>query len=107
MREYEYCCECNNRVPDTEDSVYAGSRGPFCERCYVELPNKLAEECDMKHNRIKDLIAENKRLKVQLAAERERAERLRTSHASILAQRPDREICYEIARKALAATSKS
>ena len=49
--EFEHCCECDahtGRAGRSEDSLYAGDRGPYCESCWDEMPDKLAEECDDK-----------------------------------------------------------
>lgn len=74
----------------------------------VQEVHGLEDRCEAVEARIlPELKSENARLKSELAAERERVESLRISHASILAQRPDREICYEIARKALADTQEA
>ena len=47
--EFEHCCECDAHTGYAgrgEDSLYAGSRGPYCDDCWGEVPDKLAEECD-------------------------------------------------------------
>lgn len=71
--EFENCCECSahtGRAGRGEDSLYAGSRGPYCDECYGELPDKLAEECDDKDYQIE-------RLEAKLAAAEADAERYR------------------------------
>lgn len=71
--EFEHCCECDahtGRAGRGEDSLYAGSRGPYCDACYGELPDKLVEECDDKDYRIE-------RLEAKLAAAEADAERLK------------------------------
>ena len=50
--ELEHCCECNaetGKAGISDGSLYASSdRGPYCESCWDEVPDKLAEECDDK-----------------------------------------------------------
>ena len=49
--EFEHCCECDAHTGYAgrgEDSLYAGSRGPYCDDCWGEVPDKLAEGCDDK-----------------------------------------------------------
>ena len=50
--ELEHCCECNaetGKAGISDGSLYASSdRGPYCESCWGEVPDKLAEECDDK-----------------------------------------------------------
>jgi len=46
-RPLEYCCECDaptDHAGAGEDSLYAGDRGPFCDECWSDLPDKLVEE---------------------------------------------------------------
>ena len=47
MSNYEHCCECNERTGRagaSDDSLYLGSVGPFCEDCVDTWPDKVAEE---------------------------------------------------------------
>ena len=50
--ELEHCCECDaetGKAGISDGSLYASSdRGPYCESCWDEVPDKLAEECDDK-----------------------------------------------------------
>ena len=71
--ELEHCCECNaetGKAGISDGSLYASSdRGPYCESCWGEVPDKLAEECD-------DKDAEIARLKAELAEARNLRHRL-------------------------------
>ena len=48
MPELETCCECGSptgRAGIHDDSLYATSDfGPYCEDCWADVPEKLAEE---------------------------------------------------------------
>lgn len=47
MSNYEHCCECNERTGragPSDDSLYLGSVGPFCEDCVDTWPDKMTEE---------------------------------------------------------------
>ena len=48
MPELETCCECGSptgRAGIHDDSLYATSDfGPYCEGCWADVPEKLAEE---------------------------------------------------------------
>ena len=47
MSDYEHCCECNERTGragPSDDSLYLGSVGPFCEDCVDTRPDKMTEE---------------------------------------------------------------
>ena len=47
MSDYEHCCECNERTGragPSDDSLYLGSVGPFCEDCVDTWPDKMTEE---------------------------------------------------------------
>ena len=42
----ELCCECGQptgRAGRGEDSLYASDFGPYCEDCWYDAPEKLAE----------------------------------------------------------------
>ena len=47
MSDYKHCCECNERTGragPSDDSLYLGSVGPFCEDCVDAWPDKMTEE---------------------------------------------------------------
>ena len=47
MSNYEHCCECDERTGRagaSDDSLYLGSIGPFCEDCVNTWPDKVAQE---------------------------------------------------------------
>ncbi len=47
MGDFELCCECDGetgRAGAGEDSLYAGDKGPYCENCWYDLPEKFADE---------------------------------------------------------------
>ena len=47
MAKYEHCCECDERTGRagaSDDSLYLGSIGPFCEDCVNTWPDKVAQE---------------------------------------------------------------
>ena len=44
---YEHCCECDEltgKAGASEDSLYQGYTGPFCEDCFDAWPEKMVEE---------------------------------------------------------------
>ena len=47
MNNYETCRECNaqtGRAGPSEDSLFHGYVGPFCEDCYCDWPDKIEAE---------------------------------------------------------------
>ena len=52
----ETCCECDaptGRAGQGEDSLYAGNFGPYCEDCWDDVGDTLANEIERLHNLIK------------------------------------------------------
>ena len=44
---YEHCCECDaltGRAGASDDSLYLGTIGPFCEECVNEWPDRVAKD---------------------------------------------------------------
>lgn len=54
----EMCVECDcptGRAGRNEDSLYAGHMGPYCEDCWCDVPDKLAEMVESQQQQIKRL----------------------------------------------------
>ena len=58
------CGEPTGRAGRHEDSLYAGDFGPYCDECWEEVPNDLAEGLLAKQREIAAKDAEIARLNV-------------------------------------------
>ena len=56
------CGEPTGRAGRHEDSLYAGDFGPYCDECWTEVPNDLAEELIKKQRIVAAKDAEIARL---------------------------------------------
>ena len=58
MSEQELCTVCDSptgRAGKHEDSFYAGDFGPYCEACWQDVPEKLAEQISAQAVKIEQL----------------------------------------------------
>jgi len=69
----ESCCSCGEhtgRAGASEDSIYAGDAGPFCETCWNDIMTWVETDRDVElvceQNRAKELDAEIERLREHL-----------------------------------------
>jgi 2C-methyl-D-erythritol 2,4-cyclodiphosphate synthase len=66
MSNYEHCIECEDltgRAGASEDSLFHGYSGPFCEDCFDEWPDNQVAEITLLKARAAELEIENKRLR--------------------------------------------
>lgn len=60
--EFEHCCECDGytgRAGRSDDSLYAGDYGPYCEDCWGDVPEKLVDRINQLEVMVADLAIQN------------------------------------------------
>lgn len=69
--ELELCIRCDEptgRAGRSEDSLYAGEVGPFCEDCWGEVPDEMYAELCTANSATASMRGENKRLLEEFTA---------------------------------------